>query len=506
MVDRGKLWSLPLVFAVAAPSSCGDDSAPDGGAGTGSSEAGTSSDGTDATPPGPSRVDTSDSGAPAGGFGEFCIDEESLAGPACGPVSWSVPLGFDLRPGTGWPEEQVDLAPCTVFAIAQGAGMDVGLSCDLEGSPFPRTFAIRVWAPAGTAMPWRMGQRVELSAFVRWPPPSFSLNDGRFVVRDPETHEILVGGGSGTLYQPDGMFAPFAFERRLDVCGQERLSGDGDSCSFPLYEAPYGISITAQGEGDEPTILMDAGTTVIEGTKFFAHAAQMTWSCICADVPRWSELLLMGTAFTKTDAIDPPDCELLGTDCGPGEQCLPVRADAGAWDRTACVGTGPVGEGEPCSADGDCVAGTRCVPSSSGEATCRSACAGTIDALTCPAGQWCSLDTEGEVPPVTCMPDCDPLGDDCPSGEGCYLDYDVLGFRCAALDEQPGPAEACSAQGCAPGSMCIWYSGIPSEVCDEYCCVALCDLDEPMCPVDLACQATDGFADPTLGLCLPPPP
>jgi hypothetical protein len=507
--------TVACVFALLGGTACFDQTVGYGG--PASTSAGTSSEGGDDDVDDPSvtatsvdgSTDTSGTDDTWGGFEEYCIDEATLEGPQCAAVAWDQILAMDLRPSEGWPTDvRVDRAPCTAFAIqqghaGQGAAYDVGLSCLLPWNHTPRAFAIRVWVPGGAPMPWRMGARVELSVFVDWPPPAFYLGRDRFVVRDADTHEILVGGGTHDLYEEDDMFAPFVFERRFDACGQPRISDDGGSCSIPLYEGPFGVAVHTDTR-DEPTLIMDAETAVVGGTTFFAHAARMTWACGCADLPRTSELVLLGTAFTESTAIDPPDCELFASDCGPGRQCVAVRSESGAWDRTTCVDTGDAAEGEPCTIDADCVGGTHCTPSGTGEATCRPACGGTIDALECPLGQWCSIDAAGDVPPLTCLPECDPLGGDCPVGEACYVDYGTFRFQCAPESEQPGAGEACSDTGCAAGAVC-YHSGIPNDACGEYCCTALCDLDAPVCPEQHACipRGSFGEAHPTLGLCLP---
>lgn len=515
VVESENFWMFAYISALLTPVGCGDDSASaDGGASaTGGSSETTSDDDDDSASTratasnatDPASSDTTASPEPADTFGESCIDEDSLVGPRCAPVDWGFSADFDLRPSVGWSEEQVDLASCTTFAIAASAAgeataFDVALSCALGGDRFPRAFAMRVWVPSGTPMPWRNGQHVLLSAFAIWPPPAFSVGSNRFAVRDADTQEILVGGATAELYEHNPMFAPFEFERRFDVCGQPRLSED-DSCSLPLFEGPFGIDVRGESDG-APTLLMDGTSTVIDDTTFFTRAAHMTWSCLCSDGPRWSEAVVFGTAFADDGAVDPPECNPLGSDCGPDQQCLPVRDDAG-WGHTACVDTGPAGRGESCAVDTDCTAQTRCVPSASGTSICRAECSGTIDDLSCAEGEWCSIDGSNGAPPMTCLPECDPLGDDCAPGDGCYLDYATVDFRCMPLDEQPGHGEACSELGCAPGSVC-YQPGLPGS-CDEYCCVAVCDLDAPVCPEGLACTADVLFAsDPELGVCLVP--
>jgi hypothetical protein len=130
---------------------------------------------------------------------------------------------------------------------------------------------------------------------------------------------------------------------------------------------------------------------------------------------------------------------------------VPTRSDATAWDGTACVAVGAVAIGEPCESDVDCAGASACVANA-----CRSICTGSIDALECPDERWCNLDLDGVVPPMVCIPGCDPLAPDCDEGEVCL--HDVPGdddwpdvWRCAPARADSGaPGASADPRGLPP--------------------------------------------------------
>jgi hypothetical protein len=74
-----------------------------------------------------------------------------------------------------------------------------------------------------------------------------------------------------------------------------------------------------------------------------------------------------------------------------------------------------------------------------------------------------------------CLPDCDPLAQDCGDGLGCYATYQT--FLCVwdASGDAGGLGAACdNINGCDPGSACVEGSLVP-ECEGPSCCAAFCD-------------------------------
>lgn len=127
--------------------------------------------------------------------------------------------------------------------------------------------------------------------------------------------------------------------------------------------------------------------------------------------------------------------------------------------------------------------------------------AGSDDALAMEEGTAVADGTAGAecfVPPA-----CDPLAPDCPPGELCS---ESLGtFECTPVPEGTelvGEGEPCGATSCDQGLVCVSYCAGGSG-----CCVPLCDLEQPQCPMDRPCinlfaeGSTQCFAN--VGVCEP---
>lgn len=187
-------------------------------------------------------------------------------------------------------------------------------------------------------------------------------------------------------------------------------------------------------------------------------------------------------------------CSLILQDCPSGQKCVAWNMSGGIIpDGVKCVDEVPNadGIGEPCtvtgnfgSGDDSCIKGAMCFDiDNNGEGSCVGHCSGEPETPICQkSNETCVTFFEPPVP--LCFTACDPLVQNCPEGEGCYMDAPVLGsegFVCMptvlAPNENGDYKDLCYNQaGCAPGFSCIWPKNVPN--CKyEYCCSPWCDLE-----------------------------
>lgn len=212
------------------------------------------------------------------------------------------------------------------------------------------------------------------------------------------------------------------------------------------------------------------------------------------------------------DVIGDPICDPWLQDCPEGEKCSPYASDGGGvWSAHKCVPVlGDAAVGEPCEYDGiveatdTCDADSGCwnVVDVDGVlvGTCHAFCSGTPDDPWCPPGSACSISGDGTI--NYCIPDCDPLAQDCGEGLGCYWSFDS--FQCVFTASNFAEGEPCGyVNDCAPGNICVAAETVPS--CEgPSCCAGLCDLDAPVCPVEgTACTALFDEVE-GVGACLVP--
>lgn len=184
--------------------------------------------------------------------------------------------------------------------------------------------------------------------------------------------------------------------------------------------------------------------------------------------------------------ITPPDggiegqCDPGAQDCPKGEKCTAyVSTPGGATvDANKCVpDMGDKQFGEMCERmtdNDDCDVGLFCmtdISGNTGPGFCLEFCEVDDPLGSCENGGTCIGFNDGTLP--LCQNECDPLIQDCPSGQGCYAALDT--FVCAGTANDPGSDgdECLVIQGCNPGLVCI--SG-PAG-CTDRCCTPICDLN-----------------------------
>ncbi len=162
------------------------------------------------------------------------------------------------------------------------------------------------------------------------------------------------------------------------------------------------------------------------------------------------------------------DCNAVSqTGCQPGEKCGFILDDPmSGLGHTGCAADGTAALGEACTnpaAAGQsdtCAAGGSCY-----QGTCHGICTTVND--TCAGGTSCVAFNDIDFD--MCLPNCDPIAQDCPGDDACYLL--PSGSVCAGvfMDSQPG--EACTAaNGCTAGAGCFGDPGM----CLRYCSLTVC--------------------------------
>ena len=182
------------------------------------------------------------------------------------------------------------------------------------------------------------------------------------------------------------------------------------------------------------------------------------------------------------------ECSIFAQDCPAGQKCMPYSKYGGsAWDASQCsdVARSPDLPGESCEALGGAVSGhdtcsaeSMCwdVDSETNIGVCALFC-GEPWTFDCPYGFECL--TNGDLTIAVCLPNCDPLTDDCPRGETCAPDPFIFECTLGGVGESGSECEIsidCS------GLACVDKAHVPGCV-GERCCTPWCDLnDAAMCP------------------------
>jgi hypothetical protein len=222
------------------------------------------------------------------------------------------------------------------------------------------------------------------------------------------------------------------------------------------------------------------------------------------------------------------ECDVWAQDCPDEEKCMPWANDGGSsWNATRCspLDPAPTQPGDECTVEGSGISGidncdlsSMCwdVDPETNMGTCVAFCMGSEANPVCEdPNTSCVIANEGVL--ILCLPNCDPLLQDCAEGQGCYAVNDA--FACAP----DAGAEGVGAYGddcgfvndCDPGLFCSDPAAVPG-CAGTGCCSPFCDLSDPgataACPGNAGgqeCtawyaegQAPPGFED--VGACLIP--
>jgi hypothetical protein len=182
-------------------------------------------------------------------------------------------------------------------------------------------------------------------------------------------------------------------------------------------------------------------------------------------------------------------CDVWMQDCPEGEKCMPWDAAGGSsWNATRCspLDPDPRDVGDDCEVEGsgvsgidDCDVGAMCwnVDPDTNHGTCVAFCRGWPGAPVCEdPSTSCAISNEGVL--ILCLPDCDPLTQDCADSEGCY----PIAGRFLCMPDAGGDtgayAEPCEyINVCDPGLYCAEHDAVPECRSGTGCCSAFCDLD-----------------------------
>ena len=311
---------------------------------------------------------------------------------------------------------------------------------------------------------------------------------------------------------------PLAVLLQLAACGPPSVpagesSGDGSTVAA-------GSEVTDTSTGAPTT---GGSTTASAGTEVSTSSTETTYAtgfifpvdggggCFAGVLPDGAEVRCS-------------ECDPFKQDCGNGDKCVPWARDGGSvWNALKCVkATGDGMVGDPCMVEGakssgfdDCALGHICWDVDDQlHGTCIAQCTGTFGDPQCAEGYSCVITNDGTV--TVCLPKCDPLLQDCPSGDLCVPINDS-GFVCRvdASGAEGLANDACDlGNECDPGLICI-NTAAASIACQQGpigCCTPYCKFPGAPCPnPDQACvQWFDPMmpiplGDEDIGVCAIPP-
>lgn len=236
-----------------------------------------------------------------------------------------------------------------------------------------------------------------------------------------------------------------------------------------------------------------------------------------------------GTFILNPDGgVEGNQCDIWAQDCPEGEKCMPWANDGGnSWNATRCspqddaaavIGDSCTVEGSGVSGIDNCEQSSMCwnVDPETNLGTCVAFCEGSEANPICedPATS-CNILNDGVL--ILCLPNCDPLLQDCAEGEACYPTNDAFSCVPDAGGEQGLYGEGCEFLNvCDPGLFCAAPEGVPECAGSIGCCSSFCDFTDPdstaNCPGAAGGQECvawyeEGQAPPgyeTVGACLIP--
>ncbi|MBK9756463.1 MAG: hypothetical protein IPO88_23780 [Nannocystis sp.] len=186
------------------------------------------------------------------------------------------------------------------------------------------------------------------------------------------------------------------------------------------------------------------------------------------------------------------ECDIFAQDCAPGEKCAAWADEGVAWNATRCVPvTGDKVPGDVrmteagLSGIDNCEAGAMCWDvDAKNMGICFALCKGTAWVPTCDEGFSCSYASEGVL--NLCLPECDPLVQDC-AGDKLCVPTNVT-FVCVpdVSGDMGKTNDACEfVGGCDKGLVCLNISAGSSACMKDAvgCCQPFCDFTAmELCP------------------------
>jgi len=265
-------------------------------------------------------------------------------------------------------------------------------------------------------------------------------------------------------------------------------------------------------------------TTASAGTEVSTSSTETTYATgFIVPVDGGGGMGCFAGALPDGEKVRLTECDVFEQNCSAGEKCVPWGCKGSTWHGTICVKvTGDGVAGDPCTVEGDkvsgvddCAFGHICWEVDDQlHGTCIAQCTGTPSEPQCAEGSSCAIAYDGTV--TVCLPKCDPLLQDCPSGDLCVPINDS-GFVCTvdASGSEGQANDACEfGNECDPGLICI-NTAAASIACQQGptgCCTPYCKFPGAPCPnPDQACvQWFDPMmpippGDEDIGVCAIPP-
>ncbi|MCA9711938.1 MAG: ribulose phosphate epimerase [Myxococcales bacterium] len=190
------------------------------------------------------------------------------------------------------------------------------------------------------------------------------------------------------------------------------------------------------------------------------------------------------------------ECDLWAQDCPEGQKCMPWANDGGsAWNATRCsdVDPNPGQPGDSCTVEGNGVSGidtcdtaVMCwdVDGETNTGTCVAMCTGDESNPSCDDPDTsCAIANDGAI--ILCLPNCDPVLQDCAEGQACYPIGEI--FTCApdASGEMGGAGDPCEyINACDAGNFCGNPAANTTTCTDQGalgCCIPFCEVSNNQC-------------------------
>jgi hypothetical protein len=197
-------------------------------------------------------------------------------------------------------------------------------------------------------------------------------------------------------------------------------------------------------------------------------------------------------AFICEGDLPPGQCDVWAQQCPEGEKCVPVTTDGeGTYGTARCVPVnGTDVAGDACTAESvadgldSCAKGHICLGvDKDGNGTCIAQCAGTPNAPICAKNSACVDSGNGFI--NLCLPDCDPLLQDCADGFACYPLNDRFACALDASGDTGKANDLCEfITVCAPGLLCAGpeFVGAGCPPGSMGCCTPFCKFPDGACP------------------------
>lgn len=258
--------------------------------------------------------------------------------------------------------------------------------------------------------------------------------------------------------------------------GAANSDADGSSTAATTGAPTTGTpttSTTGSDTGASTGVTTGAGSTTDDACDDGGFIGGCNQTCAAGEI----------CVFEVSGDAAETECRPNPDGCVPSDPCSPACAALCSAD-TLCGGTcGGLMCGDPvtCGIGLDQCKDGKCTPSDVLE---QDDWNGNEPVLPCPADMTCV----GYVPAILmlCTPSCDPLQQDCPTGERCSpVSNPAPGYACfddvSGADGQAG--EPCTMlNGCDPGLVCV-FADDTTPCGGDVCCTPYCDVNEPnTCP------------------------